>query len=277
MDDYGGRVSHFFDRIDWRQPWLSPFQPAIVPIRQHIRDWRKACNAAAIGLDLRNHRGLPLHFVPQSDLPAGMAYEVFISMTGGVPTRDNLHDFFDALVWLTFPRIKKQLNALQAAEIERSVHAQQSTGAIPTGRGRIRDGATIFDENTALIVTRDIELASALRAHRWHEAFLSRRAAFRRDCEVCLFGHALMEKLTAPYKAITAHVWFVTADDAFFVLPPEQKTGWMDSIVAGQLTKKLTTANFTPIPILGIPGWWPAQDEAFYADASVFRSTLRQR
>jgi len=33
----------------------------------------------------------------------------------------------------------------------------------------------------------------------------------------------------------------------------------------------LTTANFSPLPVFGIPGWWPQQDEAFYEDAFVFR------
>ncbi|HBZ06685.1 MAG TPA: DUF3025 domain-containing protein, partial [Massilia sp.] len=29
--------------------------------------------------------------------------------------------------------------------------------------------------------------------------------------------------------------------------------------------------SFTPLPVLGVPGWWPEQDAAFYADTSVFR------
>ena len=29
---------------------------------------------------------------------------------------------------------------------------------------------------------------------------------------------------------------------------------------------------FLPLPVLGIPGWWPAnEDPTFYADMSVFR------
>ncbi len=56
-------------------------------------------------------------FVPQESLPEGTAYEEFISATGNVPTRDNLHDFFNGLVWQTFPLIKRELNALQAAQI----------------------------------------------------------------------------------------------------------------------------------------------------------------
>ena len=29
---------------------------------------------------------------------------------------------------------------------------------------------------------------------------------------------------------------------------------------------------FTPLPVLGVPGWWPANEApGFYADAQVFR------
>ncbi|MNV85284.1 hypothetical protein D3C71_1792260 [compost metagenome] len=29
---------------------------------------------------------------------------------------------------------------------------------------------------------------------------------------------------------------------------------------------------FTPLPVLGVPGWWPAnEDPQFYADPQVFR------
>ena len=57
-----------------------------------------------------------MRFVPQSFLPAGQAYEQFIFETGTVPTRDNLHDFFNGLCWLRFPKTKQKLNQLQAGE-----------------------------------------------------------------------------------------------------------------------------------------------------------------
>lgn len=48
----------------------------------------------------------PVQFVPQHSLPPGEAYEAFIRRTGLVPTRDNLHDLFNGLVWQRFPRAK---------------------------------------------------------------------------------------------------------------------------------------------------------------------------
>jgi hypothetical protein len=220
---------------------------------------------------------LPIRFVPQADLPEGVAYEAFISTTGGVPTRNNLHDFFNALVWLTFPAIKKQLNALQAVEIaSRAMPAGGAAEGKQAGtRGKLRDAATIFDENAALLVCSDMALVDALRAHRWRETLLERRSAFGSSVEVFLFGHAMMEKLVIPYKAITAHTWVVPAEAEFFSMPQMQQRAWIDAAVARQLQLGLRTGDFTPLPVLGVPGWCEAQDEAFYADAKVFRPPRR--
>nr|WP_155470848.1 DUF3025 domain-containing protein [Pseudoduganella buxea] len=227
-----------------------------------------AFNARAQALGLVNHQGLPLRFVPQSALPDGVAYEEFIGATGGVPTRENLHDFFNGLVWLTFPLVKRQLNALQAGRIARD--------GIGKSRGPARDAATIFDENAALLVVREggegAALVDALRSHRWREAFVQRAGMFGADAEVWLFGHALMEKLVAPYKAITAHTRIVVAADTYFTLPREERQAWIDAHVAHQLAQEeLCNADFTPLPVLGIPGWWAQQDDAFYDDTTVFR------
>ena len=87
-----------------------------------------------------------------------------------------------------------------------------------------------------------------------------------------------MEKLAAPRKAITAHVRVVFADDAFFALGHEARRAWLDGHVASQLVREgLSTAAFTPLQALGVPGWWPGQDAAFYLDTTVFRPKRADR
>lgn len=257
-----------FRRLDWNRPWYAAVRERGQLIAQ-APDWHAALNAAADAQHLCNQRGLPISFVPQQVLPHGTAYETFISDCGQVPTRDNLHDFFNALVWLTFPRIKAQLNALQAAELARE------PGSAAKSRGPIRDGATLFDENAALLLLRDSTpgrgLAQALRQHQWHRIFADGREQFERACRVVLFGHALMEKLVKPYKAITAHAWLLTAGDGVFDLSPAAQSAWLDAAVAGQLSAGLRPASFAPLPVMGIPGWAERQDAAFYADSAVFR------
>jgi hypothetical protein len=265
-----GMDAGFLAEIDWQCPWLAPLRAIAAQILQ-ATDWRQSLNSHAEAMALRNHRGLPIRFVPQSCLPVGTAYEAFISATGCVPTRENLHDFFNALVWLTFPQIKVQLNALQATAIENSAFGAIDSLRPPVHRGRLRDAATIFDENAALLVVCDHTVVDSLRSHQWREVFVERRDIFGRECDINLFGHALMEKLINPYKAITAHAWPVIVEPAFFSLAPAEKHAWLDRVVTQQLSGKLVTSDFTPLPVLGVPGWWHCQDDHFYHDSGVFR------
>jgi hypothetical protein len=101
------------------------------------------------------------------------------------------------------------------------------------------------------------------------------RVRWRPDAhaEVWLFGHALMEKLVAPRKAITAHTRVLFAPGAWFGLAMDhERRAWIDMQVARPAVRRGPEhAAFTPLPVLGVPGWWPDQDEAFYLDDTVFR------
>jgi hypothetical protein len=266
-----GSSEALFAAIDWQRPWLAPFKPVALQVLQ-APDWRLALNAEAAAIGLRNHRELPIRFVPQQYLPSDVPYERFISDSGCVPTRENLHDFFNALVWLIYPKIKIRLNALQVAELEKfTTPAIGNSSKSGLDRGRLRDAATIFDENAALMMTSDASLIDALRAHDWRDVFIRRRSVFGPRCELRLFGHALIEKLVSPYKAITAHVRPLLVKEMFFEMPECDRRAWVNDTIAQQLADGLTMAGFTPLPVLGMPGWWPCQDEAFYEDAAVFR------
>ena len=254
--------------IDWSRPWYDTVRPAYEALALGGEEFAGAFNRNAARLALRNHLDLPISFVPQESLPEGTAYEEFISATGNVPTRDNLHDFFNGLVWQTFPLIKRELNALQAAQI--------AAAGVGKSRGPARDAATIFDENAAILVVRASsagrELVDELRAHCWDAALFEKRAMFGPDAQLWLFGHALMEKLVAPRKAITAHTRVLFAQDDYFALGLDARRAWIDDNVAATLrSEALHTSSFTPLPVLGVPGWWPGQDRDFYSDASVFR------
>jgi hypothetical protein len=255
-----------FDAVDWSRPWLASVAPGARAVG--ASELRSALTARAAESGAVSAGGHPLRFVPQAALPDGQAYETFIAETGQVPTRDNLHDYFNALVWLAFPRLKRALNTLQAAQIARD--------GVGKARGPTRDAATLFDENAAILAVREGEqgarLVEALRGHRWREALLDGRALFGTHAEVWLFGHALMEKLVAPYKAITAHTWVVTLPAAHFTRDEPARRAELDALVAGRIGETgLDRRGFTPLPVLGVPGWWDGQDACFYGDATVFR------
>jgi hypothetical protein len=194
-------------------------------------------------------------FVPAGALPAGEPYERFVFATGRVPTRCNLHDFFNGLAWRAFPSAKARLNRLQAEEIAAS--------GIGGRRGAVRDAITLLDENGALLQAPDA-LRAALAARDWRALFVTHRARWA-EARLWLFGHALMEQLVRPRKSLTAHV---------LLAPPAlEKIASVDGWMADALTPGMLAAKpFLPLPVLGVPGWWPENASPdFYDDAQVFR------
>ena len=212
-----------------------------------------------------------MRFVSQAALDDGQPYERFIFEQGQVPTRDGLHDFFNGLCWQAFPHAKSRLNALQAAEIERT-----GVGAV---RGPVRDAITVFDENGALLQAPDA-LWEALLARQWQRLFVDLRPLWA-QARLLVWGHALLEKLVAPRKDMTAHVWRANAPlegGPPCLGGPSAQAGLAglaraDTWLAAALTPEALAAKpFTPLPLLGVPGWWPANETpAFYDDARVFR------
>lgn len=145
-------VSPPFDAIDWSAPWLAPWRGLGQPLAQQLLQEDPSVHQA---LQTAAPQGAPVVFVPQSALPEGTAYEQYIWDTRRVPTRDNLHDFFNGLVWLRFPHTKRRLNQLQAQAI--------AADGVQAVRGPLRDALTVFDENGALLQAPDA-LWDALRA-----------------------------------------------------------------------------------------------------------------
>ena len=238
--------------VDWSQPWLQPVKASGEAVAQ----------AVASGLPLQQALGAAhctvVRFVPQQALPEGEAYERFIFNTGQCPTRDNLHDFFNGLCWITFPQTKKKLNQLQAAEIAKA-------GVQPL-RGAVRDALTVFDENAAFLMAPQ-PLWDALLARDWKMLFITLRPLWK-EAQLVLFGHALLEKLVYPRKAITAHVY--RAQVAMNSIATIEE---LDPWIAADLSAAgLAAKPFTPLPVLGVPGWCADNENfSFYEDSTVFR------
>jgi hypothetical protein len=241
-------------RVDWAQPWLHPYREIASDL--HDEAAYTAPVAALLNAVMARRSAValaagPLRFVPASEVPSGEPYESFIHRTAGVPTRDNLHDLFNGIVWLRFPQIKRRLNELQAAQI--------SQVGIGHTRGAVRDALTLFDENAAALQAPE-GLAQALRERDWPTLFVTRRHDWQ-QASLTVFGHALLEKLCTPRKPITAHVWVLPAAGDL----PSQ---WLAALTPASLASK----PYHPLPVLGVPGWWPANDDAaWYDDAAVFR------
>jgi Protein of unknown function (DUF3025) len=258
-------VAFGLESIDWRAPWLAPLAAIGQPLANQVNAGvglgvgEGVSVASVFNAYLAAHAStypLPLEFVPQSHLPEGQAYEAFIWRTGQVPTRDGLHDFFNGLMWLHFPRTKRLLNQWQAASIAAS--------GVQKVRGPLRDALTLFDENVALLACPDA-IWDALCERRWRDALVAHRPAWQ-DSHLFIFGHALLEKLVVPRKNMCAHVLRVSL--------PWHDLAELDTQLCQTLTEPLlATKPYQPLPVLGVPGWWPANEVTdFYSDSSVFRT-----
>lgn len=242
-------MAHGLELIDWEAPWLVPYQAT-----------GQACSRAVAQGDTvaqameRLASGSPVRFVSQSALPEGEPYERFIFETQQVPTREGLHDCFNGLVWLHFPQTKRQLNRLQAEALARD--------GIQPVRGPVRDAVTLLDESGLILQAPDA-LWEALCARDW-QCLLVRERGLWQQARATLLGHAVMEQLVRPRKNITAHVLRV---------PLEWSPGDLDRQLAAWLhAEHLATKPFQPLPVLGVPGWWSANESAgFYDDVAVFR------
>lgn len=246
------------------------------PLLAHLRPWldrlsttpdAAAVDALAGSLDLRTASGLPLRFVPpRAD---GLAYEERVWSRGEVETRpDNWHDFFNALVWMAFPRAKAALNARHVREM----------AEVPGGRGRARDAMTHFDECGLVVVSCDPALLDLLRGFRWKELFWQRRRDVVRDMRFLVFGHATCEQLLAPFRGLTAKAVLYAVDAAWLELPAADQLAAVDERLAGELAAghHAVPRELQPVPLLGLPGMTPDNESAaYYEDVWQFRPGRR--
>jgi hypothetical protein len=225
-----------------------------------VRPWAQrlgACsldrlNALAEQARVRTQSGRPLRFVPPG--AADAYYEIRVFETGCVETRpDNLHDLFNALAWLAFPRTKALINAMHAAEIPRE------NGR----RGRKRDLLTLLDEGGAIVQCDDAELIGLLRDFSWKALFWEQRARVQRSMRFRVLGHAILEQALKPWPGIACKALFVSA----LAEPDAAAAAWLAA-----LPSEATPVALVPLPVFGYPGWFPGNESAqFYDDTRYFR------
>ncbi|MFO7541344.1 MAG: DUF3025 domain-containing protein [Thiobacillus sp.] len=221
-----------------------------------------ALNAQAAARGTTQARGLPVRFfVPDGRLSA-RDYETHILQTGQVPTRpETWHDVLNALVWLRFPRFKAALNA---------AHGEAMAIETDTRRGRRRDALTMLDESGVWLISCDPALPEMLAGRAWHTLFWDYRDAVASRMRFVVVGHALLEKLLAPYPSITGKCLTVLSDAL------DLDTGETGAISA--LDPIDTPHQLPPLPVQGVPGWDAANAHAaYYANQEIFRPASHAR
>jgi len=204
----------------------------------------------------------------------GRYYEEFIFERKEIPTRlNNWHDFFGALIWCLFPKTKTLLNQLHMAEIGQ--HGVKT-------RSKLRNKLTLFDECGVLVLYQQqaAPVIEALRQHQWQSAFVDNRGlwqggAFTPQLQAMMFGHANYEMATRPFVGLTGKMLAIEVQAEFFGWPLRQRIDFIDTELSKQIANNdiLQQHNqLTPLPLLGVPGWFQANEAAdFYQDVSYFR------
>ena len=225
-------------------------------------------NAVPPSLDQFNQRareqrlvtgsGSALRFVAPDDSPEG--YEIRAYQRGEIITRPgNWHDAFNADVWLEWPQTKAALNRRHVD----ALHEQQSAG--DQARGRVRDRLTQFDECGVVVVGMPADLWQALCAHRWHEVFVTRRTELLATTRFVIFGHASRDVLRAPHFGVCGKALLLE-------LAADSDATSLDAALACRAASADFSSPLQPLPLLGIPGLNPAnEDPAYYADTRQFR------
>ncbi len=246
-----GRIAH---------PAFDPLRPLLQKLGE--RPGLDELNALAA------ERGHRIRFC--TPVAAGAkAYEQRVFDSGEVDTRvDNLHDLFNALAWMTFPRTKAALNARHVASLA-------SEGVV---RGPLRDLLTLVDEGGVIVACATESLAtfeSLVREFRWQALYWERRAQLLADARFVLVGHSAYEKSLAPYPGITCKALFLPVTRQALAGPPETLVGGLDAAAADWIEALPADAKprqMPPLPVFGYPGWLPdSVTPGFYADRRWFR------
>lgn len=232
-----------FAGFDAYRDWcLSPHWPAIETLNSTmpVADRRFVAQDAALLAD-------------------GLHYEVRIAERGGIATRgENWHDLFNAMIWCRHPAIKRALNARQIAHIA-------TMG--PSQRNRAQYALTQFDEAGVIVRVREPALLALWDAHDWSALFHQHESAWKSgDLHIAaVIGHALLEHALVPELLLVGKCLVVQGD-------VEDETCIATVACAIAEGRALNDPQeLRPLPLAGIPGWYPGQDAAFFAGTECFQ------
>lgn len=197
-----------------------------------------------------------------------LSYEMRCYVTGELETRAcNWHDLMNALVWSTFPHAKAALN--------RRHYSAHSSTDITKSRTPERDTLTLFDECGVIVISSENDLLELIKNFAWKEVFWKQRDVVTEKLKAFVFGHGLYEQALSPYIGLTGKAILLKVDEHLLTYSLDEQLNEIDRIVEQQVNDKslfLGTFELSPLPVLGLPGWYPDQNESFYDNKNYFRA-----
>lgn len=261
--------------MDWqnakRRFCAPPFASLREPLEGLLDDAKlPGCarlNECATGV--KNFRGQQIRFVANAEATPGTHYETRIAKSGEIAMRDNWHDFFNALSWLSFPKAKGAVSEMHARLLLARGEMEMRTRSTP------RDVLTLFDESGMVVTSTNPLMLDYIRRFEWKTLFVECREDLAANMRFHLFGHSMLEKALAPYPGVTAKAILLLVDEQFLTAHHAAQMRYIDRRVAAWLMDEnnLSSAkNFSPLPWLGVPGWCEENAfPAFYDNTHYFR------
>ncbi len=164
---------------------------------------------------------------------------------------------------------------MNAAHVAAGAHRGGNQSRTPR-----QDALTLLDETGVMVAIADRDLADALRGFRWHDLFWKQRKRVLDAMRFMVLGHGLYRQALQPYVGLTGKALIVPVDRACLRLDPDRLIGELDAQVAAIIAdpaRLQSTDQLTPLPILGVPGWWPDNtSESFYSNENYFRPGRRK-
>lgn len=245
------QLQHFYDRPCW---------PTVLDYNQ-----------LSIARNIKSDSDKLISFVEQYEKSDDFEnqYEPRIYLKGEVLSRpQNWHDFFNAMIWLTFPKTKAQINAQQ-------YQALKTRLGISKTRTMLENVLTLFDENGAIVISHNEALLNLLKDFCWKDLFWRHRELVKTQMRCYVFGHSLYEKWLNPYVGLTASSLLFLVSKKFFDKDLSEQLLLLDEKLANFFKKGgiALTKEFVPLPVLGYPGWHDENNhENYYDNTAYFRS-----
>ena len=256
-----------------------------------------AALARSRGLALPDGRALTFaSLAPGGAAAAGAAldWERAIAATACVGLREgSWHDAFNATAWLAFPRTKAALNAVHVEAGVASARGAPAGSVVATtaapganARTRARDAATLLDESGILVACADARIVGAWREHRWRDAF-GDAANLGASPAAWVVGHGVLDKLRAPFPALTAKALVLPVAPSALPVDAEARRAVVDRCAAGWIAARgaaFAPADLIPLPLAALPALaWPplagrppmSAEPRRFDDVAVFRPARR--
>jgi hypothetical protein len=270
----------YFISMDWdphfieRSPMLEPLRAHAIALQRHC-DWPSLSSLQRLvtAKNITTAGGAPLNLVSETN---DDSYEARIRVRAEMHVRErDWHDLFNVLVWLAYPLAKAALNDAQFAAWR---DEKARVGGSRLTRGPVRDALTLFDEGGLIVLASDGSLLDDLREFRWKRLFCERRQEVLTSMRFFVFGHALCEKALCPYIGMTAHALLFAVAEAELRQPLTTAVRTADTMASAAIASIVAPRSLSPVPVLGIPGWWAENESpAFYDNTDYFRTGRRQR